>query len=601
MGRNSRLEKLVVELTAETKNLRAGLQTATGGLKKFEADAKKGTSAIQKQLDKLSWAKVGAGATAAGAAFLAASKHAITAADSVAKAAKAAGMNGESFQQLAHAANLAGVSQSQYEKAVNQLNVILGQARDGNKTYQDLLRKVGITASDTETALYQAADAFAGMEDSSERAGFAAELFGQRAGPRMAELLKEGRGAIEDSKATLEAMFSNEQLAKAEQLNDRMTILSQTMGVTLKSALVDVAFWMQAILEKFNMIEAQSLSGIQDRITTVGARLRELEGATPSWLRSQEGIDSERSELKTELAALKQREDAILTRQAQGALSGPKVGPDGVPVIVPPRPESSAEAERRRLEEERAAKEHKRALDRKAAAEKAANEREYQEFLRQKGRLEQADQEALDNQYEEFLKQKEQIEKADQEAIEARTAAMEDFRDSTVSILMEMGRDGESALNRLKENFIQTLLEMALSSSMGGGEGGGIAGIVGGLISGTLGMSGKLPGFAHGGSFRMPGAGHADSQIVQVRASPGEQVTFGNGGGGGAVVNNVVELHTEPGMTVDQERRPSRGGEQRLRIMVRSTVQEEFSRRGPLASTTAGIAGGKIPPKKGIS
>lgn len=47
-----------------------------------------------------------------------------------------------------------------------------------------------------------------------------------------------------------------------------------------------------------------------------------------------------------------------------------------------------------------------------------------------------------------------------------------------------------------------------------------------------------LPGFATGGSFTVGGAGGVDSQLVAFRATPGENVTVGNGGAG--VIVNLI-------------------------------------------------------------
>jgi hypothetical protein len=53
-------------------------------------------------------------------------------------------------------------------------------------------------------------------------------------------------------------------------------------------------------------------------------------------------------------------------------------------------------------------------------------------------------------------------------------------------------------------------------------------------------LTGKMPGFANGGSFAVAGGGGTDSQLVQFMATPGERVTVtppGRGGGSGSGIN----------------------------------------------------------------
>lgn len=64
-------------------------------------------------------------------------------------------------------------------------------------------------------------------------------------------------------------------------------------------------------------------------------------------------------------------------------------------------------------------------------------------------------------------------------------------------------------------------------------EGGGIFG----QGPGTGGFAGGIPGFQGGGSFTVGGSGGPDSQLVAFRATPGEPVNVGQGGGVNITVN----------------------------------------------------------------
>lgn len=69
-------------------------------------------------------------------------------------------------------------------------------------------------------------------------------------------------------------------------------------------------------------------------------------------------------------------------------------------------------------------------------------------------------------------------------------------------------------------------------------------GILSSLFGSLFGGSGKVPGFATGGSFTVGGSGGLDSQLVAFRATPGEQVavgTAGNGAGGELTVRVLLD------------------------------------------------------------
>ncbi|PLU83526.1 hypothetical protein BMJ22_04060, partial [Sinorhizobium medicae] len=74
---------------------------------------------------------------------------------------------------------------------------------------------------------------------------------------------------------------------------------------------------------------------------------------------------------------------------------------------------------------------------------------------------------------------------------------------------------------------------------VGGGGGGGIFGLIGSLF-----------GFANGGSFKVGGAGGADSQIVAFRASPNERVSVTKPG---QETRHGAPVAVQVGVTVDDD------------------------------------------------
>jgi len=79
----------------------------------------------------------------------------------------------------------------------------------------------------------------------------------------------------------------------------------------------------------------------------------------------------------------------------------------------------------------------------------------------------------------------------------------------------DLPRKFANVLQQLAADFFASQIFKGLSNIGGGG--GGIAGAIGDFFAG---------GFATGGSFKVPGSGGVDSQLVSMKATPGERVTI---------------------------------------------------------------------------
>lgn len=128
----------------------------------------------------------------------------------------------------------------------------------------------------------------------------------------------------------------------------------------------------------------------------------------------------------------------------------------------------------------------------------------------------------------------------------------------------------ESILTQLANLFIQLTVILPLANALkttltgGGGGGGGFLSGIGGLLGGLFGgggggaaAAGPLfgPGFEHGGRFLVGGSGGTDSQRVNFRASPNEEVTIrtpaqqrrdSRGGDGDTIINLKMEVGITP-------------------------------------------------------
>ncbi|MBR0523103.1 MAG: hypothetical protein IJJ75_07915, partial [Firmicutes bacterium] len=120
------------------------------------------------------WAAgITAGAMAVGGAMVAAAKDTAATADTIDKASQRMGVSAEAYQELAYAAEMSGVSVGALEKAA---------------------KKLECTDLNMEEAMAQ----IMSIEDASERAAAAADLFGESVAYEMTPLLNAGAEGMAD-------------------------------------------------------------------------------------------------------------------------------------------------------------------------------------------------------------------------------------------------------------------------------------------------------------------------------------------------------------------------------------------------------------------
>lgn len=646
------VQKLVTVLEADLRNLKAGLREGSAEVGRYERKVSFLSRDISKSFASIKAPVIATAGTVTALAVL--TRGAIRSADGIAKTAKAAGLAGEAYQELSHAARLAGATQQQFDMSIIRLTTNIGKASDGQKEMVDVFNELGLELGPTEDVLNQIAERFRGIDDDATKSRLAAKLFGEEAGPRLVSMLEKGKEGLDEARKSIGAMFSEEQLRRAEDLNDRIEILSGTFGVQFKSALVEVAEWLQTILERLGMIEAQSLSGISARADKLAGEIRELDKALadkeaalaagrgdPAMI-AQRILENRqlRAAKAQELGGLRQREDTALEREVarRGTNTGPRVTPDGAPVggetgpRGPLRSKADIEAERREAE--------KKAEDERKRAEKLAAEREAIDRIleietrvaevRLSAGAEQAERvrELFDREEElaemrkrgateAQIKERQRIhiledlaaaEERAADAEEKRAQTIRDTVDGIAQTVSAMATESEDALDQLKDRLIQTILQVAgeeFGNRLGGGgearSGGQIfQAVLGGVFGGGFAGGGSPPGRRislvgeRGPELRMERGG---AQIVPMSRA-------GSMFGSPDVNVNVeprVEIMLEPGLTATQQRRRGLDGQTALRVAVKQAVQDELQRSGSLSNAVAGQTGQRLAARRGIS
>ena len=174
----------------------------------------------------------------------------VEAADQTAKAARTVALATDSFQGLAHGFDLAGISQQQFTQNMIAFVKRVGEARSNTgplvtflaKYDTELLKNIQHSRNQEE-ALKFVAEAIKNAATETDRAAIANAFF-SRAGVQMKDAIKGGAGAIDEMiRSAKEAglVIDSNLLAKAEETNDKFTILSKTIKVQVTSAILELS------------------------------------------------------------------------------------------------------------------------------------------------------------------------------------------------------------------------------------------------------------------------------------------------------------------------------------------------------------------------
>ena len=234
-------------------------ETGLANLKQRLAGLRDNSRVVSGGLAAIKVGTVALGATvgiisAVGAAALALTHNYAQQADQLSKLSARTGLLlSEDLSVLRHAADQGDVSFSELEVGLRRYNDGLDRARtDGGKFRENLLR-VGIAADLVEKGLeggYDGIVAFAEgisrIEDPVSRAAAAAEVFGQRAGPKLLPILQGGAAGLKEMKDEAEALgivldqTSADQAAEYNDAMDELRKIISSLGITVGRALVPV-------------------------------------------------------------------------------------------------------------------------------------------------------------------------------------------------------------------------------------------------------------------------------------------------------------------------------------------------------------------------
>lgn len=305
------LGSAVVEVKANTAPLKKGLKDAKAETEKAVGGMAGAFGKLRSSISGLSLAIGGLGLTAAAAGFAALVTRALNAAEAIADLADRANISAERLQELRFAFTQNGVEIGKVDQALVKFNSVLGEfVATGAGAAQQGFKLLGIETREAAVALGSTGEAFdevvkrlSSIEDPARRAGVAARVFGEEAGPALAVLIGQGSAKIEElsQKAReLGVVLREDAVRQAAAASAQLRALGEVVSTQVTGALVELAPQITEIAVRF----ADSLPVILQYIGALGR----LFGIDPRPLKQK--IDETASEMESLLGVIRESDEA---------------------------------------------------------------------------------------------------------------------------------------------------------------------------------------------------------------------------------------------------------------------------------------------------
>jgi len=239
------IARLTVRMEAENAKLTRQLEKSQRDVHKFERNASKslkkfGTAA------KLAFSAIGTGI------FVAATRNALDYADSVDKAAQVSGLAATTLQELRFAGDQLGLTTKEVDEGFRRFGRRLGKlANDESGPAAKAMEQLGIAVEDTEgkfrgteAVFNDVVKAMEGVESQAQISAYAAELFGDDAGPKLALLLKQGTAGVNELRQEaldLGIVLDDALIATAVEAKDQLAKLGRVISVQVAESLLNLS------------------------------------------------------------------------------------------------------------------------------------------------------------------------------------------------------------------------------------------------------------------------------------------------------------------------------------------------------------------------
>ncbi|MGN0339527.1 MAG: hypothetical protein ACI4D0_03425, partial [Lachnospira sp.] len=263
---------------------------AVNGAKEAKSDISGVSQEAEKSHSKLASgiktaAKWGAGiatsAVAAGAAVVGFATKATGTCDTVDKMSQKIGISRQAYQELDFICSQSGMSVDSLQAGMKTLTSAMDGAAGGTKSNIEMFNKLGVSVTDSngelrsqEDVLWETLSALQGVENQTEKARLATQLFG-KSGSEMMPLLNGASGSIEEMKKQandLGLVLDDTTIDAGVHLTDAMDQVQRSLSAAATSVAGELMPVVQAFCEWLtsNMPTIQNVLGTVISITRNG-------------------------------------------------------------------------------------------------------------------------------------------------------------------------------------------------------------------------------------------------------------------------------------------------------------------------------------------
>lgn len=219
-------------------------------------------------------ASAGAIVAAGGVLFSFADEH-TAAMDEIAKQSKTLALSTDEYQRLSAVATHTGTSMEDFGAGIRKLNAdMLLVASGGGQDFQDKLARIGLSADmldgkTTTESIGMIGDALALIEEPAIRAARSAEIFGEDAGPKLANVLAAGTEGLREMSEAAVGVFSPEDLARAEMFQDALADFRNLLGGVAGELAVALAPAITAVVDAVTDFVAENDDLIKQQLPKI--------------------------------------------------------------------------------------------------------------------------------------------------------------------------------------------------------------------------------------------------------------------------------------------------------------------------------------------
>lgn len=281
------IASLIVEISAKSEKLKAGLSSAYSSVSSFAAKAAKTLAVIG--------TVVGVTLVAAFSKLTSMISEQADKIDRMSKEAQKIGASYAEFQKLAYGADLAGVSTDQLAQSIKKLNIGIGDAQMGTGSAKDAFDKLGLSASalanmSVEDRFLAISDALRQVTDKTLQSKLAVDIFGKSGVDSLVFLTSNIRETSKEF-ADLGLTITDAQASAVESFNDSKTRLGaiwegfkDQLTVAVAPAFDEFIKWITQTIKEMGGMEkaAQTfargmISGIKLAVSALGGLLNLLD------------------------------------------------------------------------------------------------------------------------------------------------------------------------------------------------------------------------------------------------------------------------------------------------------------------------------------